>query len=191
MQEDRAAANTENGGGHRNRSRIAAWGTAAALILLPLLAMRFTTEVDWDAADFAFACGLVLGVGLAYELAARMTANTAYRAAVGLALVAAFILIWVNGAVGIIGSEDHPANRMYGGVLVVAVIGAIIARFKAHGMVYALVLTALAQVLVAVIALIAGFGFTGPITVFFTGLWLISAWLFRRAAREADEGAAP
>ncbi len=163
---------------------MAAWGTAAALILLPLLAMKITTEVNWDAADFAFAGALVLGVGLAYELAVRVTANSAYRAAVGIALMAAFILIWVNGAVGIIGSEDHPANRMYGGVLVVGIIGAIIARFKAHGMARALVATALAQVLVAVIALIAGFGFTGPITVFFAGLWLTSAWLFRKAARE-------
>lgn len=50
----------------------------------------------------------------------------------------------------------------------------------------------LAQVLVAVIALIAGFGSTGPswpldilvATVIFATLWLLSAWLFRKAARE-------
>jgi hypothetical protein len=48
----------------------------------------------------------------------------------------------------------------------------------------ALVATALAQVSVAVIALITGLGFTGPITVFFAALWLISARLFSKAARE-------
>jgi hypothetical protein len=37
--------------------------------------------------------------------------------------------------------------------------------------------------LVDVIALLAGFGFAGPINVFFCGLWLVSAWLFRKAAR--------
>jgi hypothetical protein len=48
----------------------------------------------------------------------------------------------------------------------------------------ALVATALAQALVAAIALIAGLGFAGPITVCFAALWLISAGLFRKAARE-------
>jgi hypothetical protein len=48
----------------------------------------------------------------------------------------------------------------------------------------AMVATALAQALVFAAALIAGLGFTGPITVFFAALWLTSAWLFRKAARE-------
>jgi len=80
---------------------------------------------------------------------------------------------------------------MYGGVLAVGIIGAIIARFQPRGMARALFATALAQALVAVIALIAGLGSTGPtwpadiliLTGFFTALWLISAWLFRKAAR--------
>ena len=42
--------------------------------------------------------------------------------------------------------------------------------------------TSVAQALAFVIALIAGLGFTGPITVFFAALWLIAAWLFRKAA---------
>jgi hypothetical protein len=109
--------NTENHGRRRgSRWRIAAWGTAAALILLPLLAMQLTDEVVWDAADFAFACALVVGVGVAYELAARMTGNSSYRAAVGVALAAAFILVWANGAVGIIGNEENPANFRRHGV---------------------------------------------------------------------------
>jgi MFS family permease len=187
------AGRAENEGRRRgSRWRIAAWGTAAALILLPLLAMRVTDEVDWDLADFAFAVALVLGVGVTYELAAKMTGNRAYRAAVAVALAAAFILVWMNGAVGIIGSEDNPANRMYGGVLAVAIVGAIIARFRPGGMARTMVATALAQALVFVIALIGGLGFTGPITVFFAALWLISACLFQKAAREqTPAGAAP
>lgn len=172
------------GGWHPGRWRITAWSTAAAFIVLPLLAMQVTEEVDWTLFDFAFAGALVLGVGVAYELAVRMTPNRAYRAAVGIALAAAFILVWVNGAVGIIGSEDNPANRMYGGVLAIGIVGAMIARFRPGGMAYAMVATAVAQLLVAIIALAAGLGFTGPITVFFGALWLTSAWLFRKAARE-------
>jgi uncharacterized membrane protein YdcZ (DUF606 family) len=172
------------GGRPRRGWRLAAWSIAAALILLPLVAMRFTDEVDWTPADFAFAGALVLGVGLTYELTVRTTASRAYRTAVGVALAAALLLIWINGAVGIIGSEDHPANRMYGGVLAVGIIGAVVVRFRAYGMARVLVAVALAQLLVAVIALVAGFGFTGPITVFFSGLWLASAWLFEKAAKE-------
>jgi hypothetical protein len=184
------AGNTENGGGrHGSRWRIVAWGTAAALILLPLLAMQVTDEVAWDLADFAFAGTLVVGVGVTYELAARMTRNSAYRAAVAVALAAAFVLVWVNAAVGIIGSEDNPANMMYGGVLAVGIIGAIIARFQPGGMARALVATALAQALVAVITIVGRLGFpaSGPLELlalngFFVALWFISAWLFRKAA---------
>jgi hypothetical protein len=168
----------------RSRFRVAVWGTAALLLLLPLLAMRFTDEVDWDLADFAIFGAMLAGACGTYELAARMTGNNAYRAAVGVALAAAFILIWMNLAVGIIGNEDNPANLMYGGVLAVGIIGAVIARFRPHGMARALVATALAQASVAVIALIAGSGNTLILTGVFVALWLTSARLFRKAARE-------
>jgi fatty acid desaturase len=106
----------------------------------------------------------------------------------------------VNLAVGIIGSEDNPANLMYGGVLAVSAIGVSIARFQPAGMARALSATAFAQALVGVIALTAGFGSTSPslpativfLTGFFIALWLLSAYLFRKAAREqASAGAAP
>ena len=175
-----------------SRWRIAGWSAAAALLLMPLIAMQFTDEVDWDLADFVVAGALVAGAGAGYELAVRRTRNRAYRAAVGVALAAAFILVWANLAVGIIGSEDNPANRMYHGVLAVGLVGAIVARFRPRGMAHALVATALAQVVVALVALAAGLGFTGPATLFFAGLWLTSAWLFRKAARARDSaGAAP
>jgi hypothetical protein len=176
------AGNAEDGGGRRgNRWRVAAWGTAALLLLLPLFAMQVTDEVNWGAADFALFGVMLVGAGGTFEVAARMTGNTAYRAAVGVALAAAFILVWMNLAVGIIGSEDNPANLMYGGVLAVGIIGAVIARFQPHGMARALVATALAQALVAVIALIAGWGYAFILTGIFVGLWLLSAWLFRKA----------
>ncbi|PVE21158.1 hypothetical protein DC522_28095 [Microvirga sp. KLBC 81] len=189
-----------NGGGRGSRWRIAAWAAAALILLLPLFAMEVTDQVVWDVADFAAFGALLVGAGVTYELAARKTGNTAYRAAVGVALAAAFILVWVNGAVGVIGTERDNANLMYGGVLAIGTTGAIIARFQPDGMVRALFATALAQALVAVIALIAGLGSTGPswpwdiliLTGFFAALWLISAWLFRKAAREqVPAGAAP
>jgi len=187
--------NRGNGGGRRgSRWRIAAWAAAALILLLPLVAMQFTDEVNWDVADFALFGALLIGVGVPYELAVRTTGDNAYRAAVGVALAAAFILVWVNGAVGIIGSEDNPANLMYGGVLAVGIIGAIIARFQPDGMARALFATALAQALVAVIALIAGLGspWSGPLEIvalngFFVALFVGSALLFQKAARGRPE----
>jgi len=189
------AGNTGNGGGRRgSRWRIAGWATAALILLLPLVAMQFTDEVNWDVADFGLFGTLLVGVGVAYELAVRKRGDTAYRAAVGVALAAAFLLVWVNGAVGIIGSEDNPANLMYGGVLAVGIIGAIIARFQPHGMARALFATALAQALVAVIALLGGLGspWSGPLEIaalngIFVALFAGSALLFQKAARGRPE----
>ncbi|OJH34924.1 hypothetical protein [Cystobacter ferrugineus] len=183
----------EQGRGQRTpRLRIFAWAGAGALMLLPLVAMQFTDEVKWDGADFAFFGALLLGVGGTYELLARKTSSATYRAAVGVALAGAFLLVWMNAAVGIIGSEDNAANLMFGGVLAVGVIGAIIARFRPAGMARDLFATALAQVVVALIALLGGAGAGAPswpidlllLTGFFATLWLASAMLFRRAARE-------
>jgi hypothetical protein len=162
------------------------------MMLLPLFAMQVTDRIVWDVTDFAIFGALLFGVGVVYALAAKRTVDTAYRSAVGVALAAAFILVWVNGAVGVIGTERDVANLMYGGVLAVGIIGAIIARFQPHGMARALFATALAQALVAVIALIAGLGSAGPtwpldilmLTGFFSALWLISAWMFLKTARE-------
>jgi hypothetical protein len=189
------AGNTENSGGRRgSRCRVAAWAAAAIVLLLPLVAMQFTDEVNWDVADFVFAGALIVGVGVPFDLAVRKTGDTAYRAAVGGALAAAFLLVWVNAAVGIIGSEDNDANLMYGGVLAVGVVGALIACFRPRGMARALVATALAQASVAVVALVAGLGSpgSGPLEIvalngFFVALWVGSAWLFRHAARGRPE----
>lgn len=196
------AGNAESDGGGRrgSRWRLALWGTAALILLLPLVAMKFTDEVVWDETDFiVFGTMLAAACG-AFELTARMTGNNAYRAAVGVALAAAFLLVWMNLAVGIVGSEDNPANLMYGGVFAVGIVGAIIAHFQPYGLARALVATALAQALVALIALIIGehqspvssvaeiLGLNG----FFVTLWLVSAGLFRKAAREQTlAGATP
>ena len=164
----------------------------AFILLIPLVAMQVTDEVDWDETDFTVAGALMLGTGLTYMLAVRKSVNVAYRLAVGVALAAAFLLVGINLAVGIIGAEDNPANMMYFGVLAVGFFGAIIARFKPRGMAYALFATALTHALVVVIVLIIGMHLAlyssvgkilGP-NGFFLLLWIGSAWLFRKAARE-------
>jgi hypothetical protein len=121
---------------------------------------------------------------------ARTTSDIAYRAAVGVAVVAALALVWLSLGVGIIGRDGDPANLMYFGVLAVGIIGALIARLRPRGMARALFAMALAQTAVAAIALIAGLGhpWSGPLELavlnaFFVALFAGSAWLFRRAAQ--------
>jgi len=162
----------------------------AFILLLPLVAMLFTDAVGWDLTDFVVAGALLFGAGLTYELVARKARSIPHRAAIGLAVATALMLVWMNLAVGLIGSEDNPANLMYIGVLAVGIIGTIIARFRPHGMARALFATALAQALVPVIVLTiwkpqttsdnALLGLLG-VNAFFVILFVGSALLFRRA----------
>lgn len=193
MTENKSAAMLHSG----SMIRIAL--ATAGVLLLPLIAMQFTDEVAWDGTDFAVAGILLFGAGLTYVWVAGKGSAVVYRIAVGVAVAAALLLVWMNLAVGLIGNEGNPANLLYLGVLAVGIIGAIIARFRPLGMTRALFATALAQAAVAAIALIAGASKSsvGEILMlngFFVVLFLGSAWLFRNAARQqtpAGEGQAP
>ena len=185
-----AGAMKEKGGRRRwSRWRIASWAAGALMLLLALVAKQFVGEVGW-VDTLAQTGALIIGVGVAVELASRKTGKAAYRTAIGLALGSALLLGWVNGAVGIIGSENNRANLMYGGVILVGVVGSLLARFKPEGMARALFATALAQMLVAVIALVWRLGspYSGPFEIltingFFTALFVGSGVLFWKAAR--------
>lgn len=172
--------------------RTAGWGGAILLLLLPLAAMQFTNEVNWTASDFIFAAMLFALVGGGFELLARRSRTLSYRAAAALGLLAIFLLVWINGAVGIIGDEDNPANLMFAGVIATAIVGAAIARLRPMGMAAAMLAAAAAQVIVCVVALVGSSGAGGPIwpldligaTGFLTALWLTAAALFRHAAKD-------
>ncbi len=169
----------------------------AFLLLIPLVAMQFTKEVTWSWMDFVAAGTLLFGTGLTYAVVAQKGGNTTYRVAVGVAVAAGLLLVWANLAVGLVGSEGNPANLLYGGVLAVAVMGAIAARFRPLGMSRAMFAAALTYLAVTVIALFiwkpsaaTAEASVSLINVLdanaaFAALWAISGWLFRRAARPA------
>lgn len=168
---------------------------AAVLLTVPLVAMQLTDEVAWTLFDFAFTGALVFGTGLAFELALETTADAAYRWGVAVALAAGFLLVWATGAVGIIGSEADAANLMYAGVLAVGIAGAFVARFRPGGMARAMVAAAVAQALVCLVAIASGLGrpYSGAAELlllngFWIALFLVSAVLFRSAAREGSAG---
>ena len=117
-----------------------------------------------------------------------MSSRTAYRTAVAVAVGAALFLVLGIGALGVIGAEGDRADLMYLGVLGTGILGALVARFRARGMAVTLAATALAQVVVTVIALVAGLGGSNPrieiigLNGMFIALFLASAWLFQQAA---------
>lgn len=74
------------------------------ILLIPLIAMQFTDEVDWALSDFIAAGSLLLGIGLTCELVMRKVRNVNYRHGLVAVLIALLILIWVEMAVGIFGS---------------------------------------------------------------------------------------
>ena len=175
-------------GGRGNGLRPWIWGAAACLLLLPALAMRFFPDsgVNWTAADFivmglllALACGL-------YELGAWASDNTAYRAGFGLAALTAFLTLWVNLAVGMLGSGNDIVNLMFAGVLLVAAVGGLLTAFKPAGMSRAMVAAGIAQLLAVGVGL--AMGEFQPLELALTGLfalpWFASALLFRKAARD-------
>jgi hypothetical protein len=97
---------------------------SGALLLIPLVAMRFTDDMAWSPFDFAFMGALLFGTFLAFTLVARRATSPAQRAAVALALATGFLLVWVNASVGIIGAPGGP-NVLYLGVLALGLVGAL------------------------------------------------------------------
>lgn len=165
-----------------NRWRVLGWSIAAGLILLPLVAMQFTSEVNWTAGDFVFAILMIGSVGLAFELVVRASSNMAYRAGAAAALAASFLTMWVNGAVGMIGSEENGYNLLFLGVIALALAGSLLARFRASGLALAMLAAATAQAAVGLFGTSADLQ-GGMLATGFAAIWLLSAALFRTAAR--------
>lgn len=160
------------------------WIAAAALLLVPAVAMMLGAPgVAWDGFDFlvmgallAAACGLV-------ELGIRAGTGAPYRAGFALAVLTGFMTVWVNLAVGMLGNEGHAANLMFGGVLAVAAVGAVLARLRAPGMALAMAIAGVAQLAATGVALALG-GFELRelvLTACFALPWFASAVLFARA----------
>ena len=74
------------------------------LLLIPLIAMQFTDEVNWTAADFIVAGGLLFGAGLISEIVIRKTKNRKHKMVLLGAIFIILILIWIELAVGIFGT---------------------------------------------------------------------------------------
>ena len=78
--------------------------TVVIILLIPLIAMKFTDDVDWGLFDFIIMGILLLGTGLMIELVLRKVKEVRYRIVVVAILLILLFLIWAELAVGIFGT---------------------------------------------------------------------------------------
>lgn len=84
------------------RNNIFIWIALATgiALLIPITAMRFSKEFNWNAMDFVLMGLLIFGCASAFVIAARKIPKK-YWFILGLVFTAVFLFIWAELAVGI------------------------------------------------------------------------------------------
>jgi ABC-type Mn2+/Zn2+ transport system permease subunit len=78
--------------------------TMGILLMVPLVAMQFTNEVDWSLFDFVVMGSLLLIVGLTAEFSLRKIKGRMSRIVTIAIILFIFLLIWAELAVGVFGT---------------------------------------------------------------------------------------
>ena len=76
----------------------------AIILLIPFIAMQFTSEVNWTSSDFAIMALLLISTGLLCEIIMRNVKTTKNRIILCGALLLVFFLVWAELAVGVFGT---------------------------------------------------------------------------------------
>jgi hypothetical protein len=159
--------------------RLLGWGGAIAIILTPLVAMQFTKEVNWDETDFIVATIIFGIVGGLIELAVRLSSNWFFRIGALFAVLAGFMLVWANLAIGLIGNEDNAVNLWFGAVLFIAIVGSIASRFRSSILPFAMFLAGALQVAIGIFAGILGSDMRGgKFTIVLSVAWFMASFFF-------------
>ena len=84
------------------RNGVFAWIALATgiVLLIPLIAMHFTSEVNWDPSDFLVMGALLFGTGSTFVLIARKVPRK-YWILVAITCVVALLYVWAELAVGV------------------------------------------------------------------------------------------
>jgi peptidoglycan/LPS O-acetylase OafA/YrhL len=88
----------------KNKRWMIILAVVGVLLLIPLVAMQFTTEVNWSGFDFLVMGILLLGTGLVCELVLRTVKKRTNRLILCLVVLGVFVLVWMELAVGIFGT---------------------------------------------------------------------------------------
>lgn len=166
----------------------------ACLLLIPYTAMQYSSEVNWSFFDFLLAGILLFSTGLAYILILAVSEQFLYRIASAIALLSGLFLLWANLAVGLIGSENNPANLMYFGVLAIGLLGAALSRLQPRGLSNTLYAMTGSMGFIIIIALVTGLQYDPyssvieilAVNIFFMFPFSLSAILFRKVAKDQE-----
>jgi heme/copper-type cytochrome/quinol oxidase subunit 4 len=177
------------------RSIIAVALVTVLILMIPLVAMQFTDEVKWNAPDFVVMGALIFSTGMGFILITRGSPNVAYRIAAALTFATAFLMIWANLAVGLIGSGPNPGNLMYMAVPAAAILGAFLSNLNPSGMERTMYVTTVLLVIVTLIAFLANmdeYPSSSPTDIlavsgFFAMLFIVSGLIFRFAAQQGRQ----
>ena len=173
--------------------RVALWGTLAALLALPAVAMQFTREVQWSAGDFLLAAMLLGTLAALLDLSARRAQGLFQRIGGTLAALTGFAQVWINAAVGIVGAGPNPWNFAFTAIPLLVLGAAIVLRFRPQAVWRVLALAGLGNLAAALTGMAqdprgAAFGLVLVLP------WLLAAWLIRfvplAPARGTDKVAA-
>ena len=87
-----------------NKRRTIILSVIGFILLLPLIGMQFSSEVNWTGSDFIIAGILLAIVGLSIELVFKLTSTKKQRLLFLAVILFLGLLIWAEMAVGIFGS---------------------------------------------------------------------------------------
>jgi len=89
---------------NKNKRLVIILSVAIVVLFIPLIAMKFTNDVNWSPLDFVVGGILLGGTGLIFEFILRNIKTLRYRILFGIALFVVLFLIWAELAVGIFGT---------------------------------------------------------------------------------------
>lgn len=168
-----------------------------SLLLIPFIAMQFTNEVNWSVFDFIIMGSLISGTCFLFYIMARRSSNFIFRLATSIAILSSFLLIWVNLAVGLIGSGPNIANLMYIAVFAILIGGTYFSRLAPQRLQWVMFIAASSLFVFAIIQLLAKmYEYPGSSIVeilgvnsFFATLFLCAGLLFRLISRQPNRPA--
>ncbi len=88
----------------KNKRLLVILAIIVTLLLIPLIAMQFTNEVNWELNDFVVMGILLLGTGLLIELVLRKVTLAKNRFIICGLLLLLLLVVWAELAVGIFGT---------------------------------------------------------------------------------------
>lgn len=162
---------------------------ALIVLTIPLTAMLFTHEINWEPLDFGVAWLLIFGTGISFHFICRAYRNSIYKIASALAVCAGFAIIWINGAVGIIGNEENPINFLFGIVLLIMFLGSYLVKRSPRKMAWVMLVTAVSQIVITLwgtlihLSNYPEYNFAGVIriTLLFSTIWGLTSLLYYKA----------